>query len=257
MITSSLTVISAVALTLYFSTAWNATPFPIAFFRLLAKLPGFKSLTPLGEGNSRSVFEVACLVRWPFPKNKIGHWMNCPICNSWFFALLATAITIPVTHTFAAEAFACIVVAMSVVSALAVRALPITAVAHPATGPERVAPPVNPKALDAARSLLEFNSSMGFIQEKQPDGSIVIKPDPNKQTFLAEVGKFFSDAPCWFDGCLKLREDYAIAKASPPPSSGCQKCDPMAAVNRDFMLRVKRALEDQDAKILTQGVIAK
>jgi len=54
---------------------------------------------------------------------------------------------------------------------------------------------------------------------------------------------FFTDAPCWFEGCEELRARYQEERAEQESETGCRTC--VGSLYRKYMRKVMDAMPDQ------------
>jgi len=84
------------------------------------------------------------------------------------------------------------------------------------------------------------SKDMGVTYETKPDGTRIITgiDDRTKQAM-----SFFTDAPCWFEGCEELRTQYKKDLEAQQSGTGCKTCK--GAIYRKYIKKVTDAMPDQ------------
>lgn len=246
---------STVASAVLLSAAWHNTVWPVICYRMLGKVWKNPRIKALGELDSRQMFTVQCYAQWPFPKFKLGHWLNCHICTAPYIAAVSSAawllFTAPILFLPGVMLGAGAILWFHRAGDMS----------HPVTE-NTDAPQIKPKVVFTPRPIVpagdkpkivlpekmrEFYTAMGITPTVREDGAITpVFNTPQDSARMSKVMEFFhTERPCFFEGCDAMRQEYARAEVA-PTDFGCQTCDPKAELQRVFMLRVVQALKQQN-----------
>ncbi len=247
-------------------TVWNVSNFPIILTQFLAAVLRRKE-SIVFELRSRSQWTSWAEIHLPW---RVAHFLNCPICQSPYLALLLTlcaAVLLPVGLAFASlpvtaivgllvvHSFGKVTQASRPAAARAQAIQNIGALAAPgdefqevtarpaATPPSRAVRPVTPQQQQlqqAAERFLEYQKRFGLKLEATVDGGVQTAPTSVTEKLKLFMPFFMEHHPCWFDGCAELRAQHAEVKAS--LAKDCATCEE-GDVTRQFLIILDDMLE--------------
>jgi hypothetical protein len=205
----------------YVSSAWNHTTLPIMLFR------------PKNVFTSEE-WKVYATLRWP---KFFGKLFTCPTCQiPWIAAALTTIAGVVDHQSFPVRlwVFACSIGIMSLI--LRNRTSPKQP--SPAKAPPTPEPPDaldKMSKLDVAKKYME-----AFSIKANAAGNVTLSANTISDK-LRIVTPFFSEAPCWFDGCAELRANYQKELELMRTDPNCPECAE-GDLMRKYSLRVHAKL---------------